>query len=259
MHRCPMILKPFACLIQLIILFAVSAVSAVFFFGTILIITFFRGELLMYKATYEAKESNMLMKKYKNEGVNVDGNVERIWSDWEYRSGTSDTPSTFILVERALISYEYGGDQYKMRIMPLLKYVKDLRENPESGIPTVRLPGLSWSPLSRILLFTFGLAISSLWTFLPVCFLLADEDKPDDDWGHYNNEDSTTSSENDNHWRILVAIALLVGVLPNALFFIWKGFRDRIQSVAATIFETKSHKEYILDDIQVWLWSDGTE
>ena len=98
--RCPMIIKPFACLIQLLLFVAISAVATVWFFGITLIIFFFGGELLMYKATYETKENNKLMKRYKSEGVNVDGNVERIWSDWEHSRGGSDSPD-FILVERA--------------------------------------------------------------------------------------------------------------------------------------------------------------
>lgn len=82
-NQCPMILKPFACLIQLLLFIAVSAVYTVCFFGMTLIMFFFGG-VSMYQATYAAKESNKLMKKYKNEGVNVDGYVERIWSDWEH-------------------------------------------------------------------------------------------------------------------------------------------------------------------------------
>ena len=193
-QRCPMILKPFACLIQLILVVAVGYAilipCMVYFFGMILFISFFGGEFLMYNAIYGAKKSNMLKEKYKNEGVTVVGNVERIWSDWEYCSGGSDSPD-FILVERALIRYEYEDDQYRMRIMPLTKHVKNsigpqdmipivlLPRDPESGIPETCVASLAWSPLSRILLFTFGLAISTLWTMLPVCFLMADEDEPD--------------------------------------------------------------------------------
>ena len=250
-QRCPMILKPFACLIQVLLFIAVSAVYTVCFFGMTLIMFFFGGELLMYQATYAAKESNKLMKRYKNEGVNVDGNVERIWSDWEYCSGGSDSPD-FILVERALIRYEYGGggDQYKMRIMPLTKHVKNsigsqdtipivlLPRDPKSGIPEVCVASLAWSPLDRIQMFTFGLAISAFWTFFVVCFFVADEDKPED---------------NDKaDWRILVVIVLLVGVLPNALFFIWKGFRDCIQSVVAIFDKTRSDEDHVIDGIRVW-------
>ena len=267
--RCPMIIKPFACLIQLLLFVAISAVATVWFFGITLIIFFFGGELLMYKATYEAKENNKLMKRYKSEGVNVDGNVERIWSDWEHSRGGSDSPD-FILVERALIRYEGGrDDQYRMRIMPLTKHVKNsigpqdtipivlLPRDPESGIPEVCVASLSWSPLSRILLFTFGLAISTMWTILPVCFLLPDEDDSDNDWGYFSdpyfNNDSDTSSQNDKaDWRILVAIVLLVGVLPNALFFIWKGFRDCIQSVVAIFDKTRSDEDHVIDGILVW-------
>jgi len=54
-----MILKPFACLIQLPLFIAISAVATVWFFSITLIMFFFGGELLMYKATYEAKESNI--------------------------------------------------------------------------------------------------------------------------------------------------------------------------------------------------------
>jgi len=209
------------------------------------------------------------MKRYKNEGVNVDGNVERIWSDWEPSRGGSDSPD-FILVERALIRYEDGrDDQYRMRIMPLTKHVKNsigpqdkipivlLPREPESGIPEVCVASLYWSPLSRILLFTFGLAISTMWTILPICFLLADdEDKPYNDWGYFNdpyfNNDSASSQNDGPDWRILVAIVLLVGVLPNALFFIWKGFRDSILSIPATFDKTRSSKGQIVDGIRVW-------
>ena len=194
------------------------------------------------------------MEKYKNEGVNVDGNVERIWSDWEPSRGGSDSPD-FILVD---IRYEYGDDQYTMIIKPLTKHVKNsigpqdtipivlLPRDPESGIPKVCVASLSWSPLSRILrLGNICIADNDTLRFL------ADEDEPDNDWKDpYFNDDSATSSQVDKaDWRTLVSIVLLVGVLPNTLFFIWKGFRDRILSV----FKTKSHKEYILDNIQVWL------
>jgi len=76
------------------------------------------------------------------------------------------------------------------------------------------------------------LAISTLWTYW--CFLLTDEDNWKDP---YFDDDAATSSQSQNDkadWGILVAIVLLVGVLPNALFFIWKGFRDVIRSIPAT-------------------------
>ena len=50
----------------------------------------------------------------------------------------------------------------------------------------------------------------------------------------------------------LVVIVMLVGVLPNALFFIWKGFRDRIQSVVATFDKTRDNEDQVFDNIQVW-------
>ena len=51
----------------------------------------------------------------------------------------------------------------------------------------------------------------------------------------YNDDSTTSTSSQDStpDWRILVAIVLLIGVLPNALFFLCKRFRDCILSVAA--------------------------
>ena len=144
--------------------------------------------------------------------------------------------------------------------MPLTKHVKNsigpqdtipivlLPRDPESGIPEVCVASLAWSPLSRILLFTFGLAISTMWTIVPVCFLLPDEDDSDNDWGYFSdpyfNSDSATSSHQNGKadWRILIAIVLLVGVLPNALFFLCKRFRDCILSVAAMLFRDRNYQ-----------------
>ena len=252
MHRCPMILKPFACLVQLLVFFAAAAIGTVYFFGIALIIFFFGGELLMYRATVSAKESNMLVEKYKNEGVNVDGNVARIWSDWERGGGGSDSPD-FILVERALISYEYEDEQYQMFLCPLREHVKKsigpqgtipivlFPNSPGSGIPEVNVAGLSWSLLCRSVTFSIGLAVSVLWTALPCLFLYTD--KSDDEWGYFYNDDSTTSSQDSTpDWRILVAIVLLIGVLPNALFFLCKRFRDCILSVAAMLFRDRNYQ-----------------
>ena len=210
----------------------------------------------MYLAIVNDRESNILHTKYSNEGVSVDGVVMRRYNTWE-TAGGSDGPS-HVLVEHAIVKYEYGNDEYLMKLSPLRERVKDsiepqdmiplvlLRENPESGIPAVCVEDLSSCEhvLYRIFFFSLGLAVSTLWILLPMFFLLADEDEPDDDdWIRLPNKAD---------WRILVAIVVLVGVLPNALFFIWKGFRDCL-SRNLSCFDLK-----LFDDVEVKkIRSDG--
>ena len=80
-HNCPMILKPFAWLFEILVVIILT----VFFYGVVFNIllvvdVFFLPILFMYKATVLARESNILEKKYINEGVSADGVVVRRYS-----------------------------------------------------------------------------------------------------------------------------------------------------------------------------------
>jgi len=208
-----MILKPFAWLVEIVVVIILTAIHTVY---CLIIGVFFVGPLFMYLAIVNARESNILHTKYINEGVSVDGVVMRRYNTWREAAGGGDGPS-HVLVEHAIVKYEYGNDEYLMKLSPLREHVKDsiepqgmipivlLRENPKSGIPEpeVCVASIYWSPLSRILLFTFGLAISAMSSLPCLLLYMLDLD-----------------------WRIIVAIVLLVGTLPIALIFFWKGFRD---------------------------------
>jgi len=264
-----MILKPFAWLVEIVVVIILTVIRIVFVYILLIIGLFFLGPLFMYQAMVLHRERTILMEKYISEGVSVDGVVMRRYNTWEIAGG-SDGPS-HVLVEHAIVKYEYGNDEYLMKLSPLRERVKDsiepqgmipivlLREIPKSGIPAAVCVEEDLScghvVLYRTFSFSLGLAVSILWmTMLPIGFLLADEDKPDDDWyDPYFNDDSATSSQNDSpDWRILVAIVLLVGILPIALFFFWKGFRDCL-SRNLTCFDLK-----LINDVEVKkIRSDG--
>lgn len=173
------LLGPFICFAKHFAGFIVIIIYGHILLGILFLsLLIFGGPTLIYHATVGTAEEKKLMQNYRENGLRINGRVEKQWRNLE--STSSDTQAW---IEKAIVSYDLAdGIKYHMKLVPVDEKVREsiagrdipillLAETPTSGVPAAFVdPDSSWSVPLRFAAFIGGCVIASYWVSMVYLF-----------------------------------------------------------------------------------------